>query len=358
MANPTAPNLAERLNDREAAQESGLAVQGKTIFDLTRDLESQVRAALPRHLDSGRFIRLALTSLRTVPRLHECTTQSILAAFMQAAQLGLEIDANRGQAYVIPRWNNKTKTREANFQVGYHGLIDLAGRGGITVEALDIHANDTFRFGYGTGATEGIEHTWSLLSDRGEVIGYWAKAKTPEGREHFMVLRHDEAEIIRDRFASTKNQQGKVVGPWLDHFDAMARKSVIIRLLNYLPLPVQLAEAIAFDDVPIDVTPDELALPAPPPERDPEVAEPGSEAAPGDSTEVRDEASSPDIPPAESAEPDPGSAAPETIDCDACEGGQRPPENGEPCSKCGGAGELEVAEKTDAKSTTKKGASR
>jgi YD repeat-containing protein len=86
---------------------------------------------------------------------------------MTAAQYGLEVNDARGQAWLIPR-RNKSRGMEANFQFGYIGLIDLAGRGGIIVNAFDIHEHDTFVFDQGSG--DPPSHTYSLVKDRGEVI--------------------------------------------------------------------------------------------------------------------------------------------------------------------------------------------
>jgi recombination protein RecT len=56
-----------------------------------------------------------------------------------------------------------------------------------------------------------------------------------------------EVEKHRDQFASTKNKQGEIYGTWVEHFDAMARKTVIRQLLNYLPVSVELREANVVD---------------------------------------------------------------------------------------------------------------
>jgi phage RecT family recombinase len=67
--------------------------------------------------------RLALTSLRTVRGLAECTPASIMACVMTASQLGLEPGV-LGSCYLIPRKG------EATFLIGYQGLLDLIRRSG------------------------------------------------------------------------------------------------------------------------------------------------------------------------------------------------------------------------------------
>lgn len=256
----TTADLAARVAEADALQQAQIQTtpQSRTIFDLVRDQRNGFAQALPAHVDPDRFVRLACTALRTVPKLAECTPMSILAGLQQAAQLGLEIDAVRGQAYLIPRYNGRTKRMEASFQLGYRGLIDLAGRGGITVSARVVHEHDEFE--YIDGLDRVLRHVPDLSGTRGEAIAYYAIARFPDRREpEFVVLGRGDAEQVRDRFAQ-KNRDGNVQGPWVDHFDAMAMKSTIIRLLNYMPLPVETDAAIRHA-IELDAAPEPLDEP-------------------------------------------------------------------------------------------------
>ena len=150
----TGSDLAERVADANAAAAAGTAVErsNKSIYTVVRDHQAQFAAALPAHVDAGRFTRLAVTALRDNPRLAQCSLPTVLGSLMTAAQYGLEVNDARGQAWVIPRFVKQDgRGWEASFQFGYVGLIDLAGRGGIIVNAFDIHANDTFTFDQGSG---------------------------------------------------------------------------------------------------------------------------------------------------------------------------------------------------------------
>lgn len=207
--------------------------------------EGQFALALPQHVDPGRFMRCALTAINVVPKLAQCTQESVLAGLMQAAQLGLEVADVRGQAYLIPRWDGRDRCMKAGFQLGYRGMIDLAARGGITVTVDDICGNDQYDFERGTNAY--LRHK-PTLADRGDVIAYYAVATFADGRTPaFVVMGRGEAEAHRDKFASTKTKEGEIYGTWIEHFDAMARKTVIRKLLNYLPATVELRQAAAIE---------------------------------------------------------------------------------------------------------------
>lgn len=286
-------DLSDKLEVAEAAQTSSVPAQrSKTLYDLVKDSERQFANALPAHVSTSRFVRLCLTALRTVPKLLECEPQGVLAGMMKAAQLGLEIDDVRGQAYLIPRWNSRASCNEATFQIGYKGLIDLAGRGGITVRAREVRAGDTFE--YAEGLDPVLRHIPTLDND-GDVIAYYAIARCDDwSQPETLVLGRRQMETIRDRFASTKKKDGTIVGPWTDHFDAMARKTVIRRLLNSLPLPVELRDALVEDDDPIHVDATVVDIPIPP--DSPPEAEPGTDTPAADESVQSappDDASSP-----------------------------------------------------------------
>lgn len=256
--------LSDKLAEVDARRSAGQTPErtGKTLADLVKDSEPQFRRALPAHVDAGRFVRMSLTALRTVPRLMECSPESVLAGLMTAAQLGVEIDAVRGQAYLIPRYNGRTKGMEASFQLGYRGLIDLAGRSGITIEAHEVREGDAFRFCYGLAPD--LAHTPTLTGDRGGVYAFYAVARFADGRlPMFLVMSAADVAEVRDKFAQ-KDKSGRISGPWADHFDAMARKTVIRRLLGYLPLSVELSDAIEKDAEPIVSQSAPVVVQAPP----------------------------------------------------------------------------------------------
>jgi recombination protein RecT len=256
----------QKAVEQKAEARNGVA----TLRDAIKSSETQFAMALPSHVKPDRFLRAALTALNTVPKLAECTQHSVLAGLMQAAQLGLEVADVRGQAYLIPRWNSRMGCNEATFQLGYRGMIDLAARSGITVDVDEICANDAYDFQRGTKPY--LMHK-PTLGDRGDTLAYYAVATFSDGRPpSFVIMGKAEVEKHRDQFASSKRKDGGIYGPWVDHFDAMARKTVIRSLLNYLPVSVELREAAAIDTTGSDPAPQVVAsymapiTPALPPE--------------------------------------------------------------------------------------------
>ena len=114
---------------QQATQKPAVATSGKPALQhYIKQMEKEVKKALPSVMTPERFTRIVLSALSTNPKLAETTPQSFLGAMMTAAQLGVEPNTPLGQAYLIP-YRNKG-VMECQFQLGYKGLIDLAYRSG------------------------------------------------------------------------------------------------------------------------------------------------------------------------------------------------------------------------------------
>lgn len=225
--------------NREEARRPALALR-----DEIEKAQPEFARALPAHVSPDHFVRTALTLLNRVPKLAECEPRSVVLGLLDAARLGLEISDVRGQAYLIPRWDKDAGCNKASFQLGYRGSIDLAARGGITVTATEIREFDQYDVERGTRPR--LVHR-PPLGHRGKVIAYYAVATMPDGRTQFEVMTVNEVEEHRDKFASQKKKDGTIWGPWVDDFDAMARKTLITKVLNYLPQAIEVRRALAIE---------------------------------------------------------------------------------------------------------------
>lgn len=221
---------------------------------MLESLQSEIRRALPAHLNPDRMARIALTCFRTTPKLAECEPASVFAAVLQASQLGLE-PGLLGQCYLIP-YNNSIKDdagkwhkrMECQLQVGYQGLVDLARRSGrvVSLEAHNVYARDKFDLSFGMATR--LEHTPTLDGDKGEFRLSYAVAHLKDGGVHVEVMTRAEIEGIRDRSQNVQSAKryGKTT-PWDTDFGEMARKTVLRRICKFLPKSVELAQAIELD---------------------------------------------------------------------------------------------------------------
>ncbi|MEF8794008.1 recombination protein RecT [Thiohalorhabdus sp.] len=215
----------------------------KTVWDMMSKHQGQIKAALPKGLESERLVRIAMTEIRSNPKLLECEPKSLFGAVIQSAQLGLE-PGIMGEAYLIP-FRNKGQM-EVQFIPGYKGLLKLARRSGQVkkIETGVVRENDVFEVEYGT--SEKLRHI-PAQQDRGGIQAVYALAKLrdDEGGEpevQFEVMSLDEIEEVR---STSKASQS---GPWVDWWEQMARKTVAKRLIKWLPTSVEAQEAVALDE--------------------------------------------------------------------------------------------------------------
>lgn len=215
---------------------NAVANDNKTIKDYIKIYQGEIAKALPSVMTPERFARIVTTAVTNNPKLAQCTPQSFVGAMLNSAQLGLEPNTSLGQAYLIPYG------RQCQFQIGYRGLIDLAFRTGevksITAEV--VCENDEFE--YELGLEPKLKHIPSK-TNRGKPIFYYAVFKLKNGGEGFKVMSKEEIDEHARKYS--KNYNG---GIWSKEFDEMAKKTVLKKLLKYMPLKTEFVRAVAQDE--------------------------------------------------------------------------------------------------------------
>ena len=217
------------------------AASYNTVKDMlaSPNMQDQLRAALPKHVSPERLARLVLTELRRIPRLLDCTRESLLGSVMEAAQLGLDI-GTRGHAWILPYKVKGIMT--AQLIVGYRGMLDLAWRSGQlrSVYAHVVRDGDVFEYEYGTA--QFLRHQPSTLSLKGEISHAYSGCTTVNGGEIFDVMSIEEIESAR------KRSRAKDSGPWVTDYAEMCRKTSLRRMLKIAPCGLELARAITLDE--------------------------------------------------------------------------------------------------------------
>jgi len=218
------------------------------VATLIEKMKPQMALALPKHINAERMARIVLTEIRRVPKLGECGRDSLLGAVMTCSQLGLEPGNGLGHAYLLPfdkrakvggQW--QTVGTDCQLIIGYRGMIDLARRSGqiVSLSARAVCQND--RFSYRFGLDETIDHI-PADGDRGNLTHVYAVAKLKDGGVQFEVMSRAEIEKVR------AGSKAKDNGPWVTHFEEMAKKTAIRRLFKYLPVSIEMQRAVTLDE--------------------------------------------------------------------------------------------------------------
>ncbi|WP_272521107.1 recombination protein RecT [Providencia sp. PROV202] len=206
-------------------------------------MKAQLSAALPKHITSDRMIRIVSTEIRKTPSLANCDIQSFIGAVVQCSQLGLEPGNALGHAYLLPFGNGKSDNGQQNVQliIGYRGMIDLARRSGqiISISARTVRQGDNFHFEY--GLNENLTHIPEGNEDS-PITHVYAVARLKDGGVQFEVMTYNQIEKVRDSSKAGKN------GPWVTHWEEMAKKTVIRRLFKYLPVSIEMQKAVMLDE--------------------------------------------------------------------------------------------------------------
>lgn len=247
MASPTTTRTGEIVPRTEENPASKMAA-------LIQKMTPELSRALPKHLTGDRMARIVLTAIRVNPKLAGCTQASFLGCVLSCAMLGLEPNTPLGLAYLIPRKNNKNGGRqECTLQLGYQGMIDLAGRAGANVYAYAVRKGDDFRYQLGTDPN--IVHIPSEASDREQqpITHAYAVSIAPDGRRSFSVLTLAQIEERRRRSSAATE------GPWVTDFEAMCLKTAVRAHFRWMPKSTEkttiLATGVALDEAPENGTP-------------------------------------------------------------------------------------------------------
>lgn len=216
-----------------------------TMRELLPTYQQQLGELLPKHLNTDRFLRLALTALGNNPDLSECTPASIVGSLMESAAMGLEPNV-LGQSYLVPFWHRSKKKGVPDKRIctlipGYRGLVQLgwASNQIASIRAVVHRVGDAFE--YRPAADHPIMHVPGEKTKYGEVMGAYALIWTRFGGPPMCdYMDRDDLERIR-RTAKT----GKV---WTQHYEEQCKKTVLRRIFKIAPISIMAQRAADLDE--------------------------------------------------------------------------------------------------------------
>ena len=204
------------------------------IKDHLADLKKQIdarqmviaRSLPPGVISPARFEQAIVTLCgRNPDLLIKCSRASLIGAVLRAAHLGLDVDPALGQAWIIPYG------KEAQFQVGYKGLVQLGWRTGELAVIKGEAVRDGDVFDWEDGTDQFLKH--KRLAPEGAAITHaWGMFKTRDGTEAtFRVLPVDAIEKIRKAAPSARARSS----PWDTHYPEMCMKTALKSTMKMAP---------------------------------------------------------------------------------------------------------------------------
>lgn len=183
--------------------------------------------------NGDRFISSIVSAVQTNSALQECTNPSILSAALLGESLKLSPSPQLGQYYMVPFNNNKKGFKEAQFQLGYKGYIQLAIRSGQykKLNVLAIKEGELVRF---DPLNEEIEV--NLIEDEeareeAPTVGYYAMFEYTNGFKKAMYWSKKKMEAHALKYSKGyKAKKGYTF--WEKDFDAMAYKTMLRQLIS------------------------------------------------------------------------------------------------------------------------------
>lgn len=221
-----------------AVKNSLVSRQGKLDFSvyLTQDAAKQQINKLLGGKVGPRFISALVSAVQANPALQECTNPSLLNAALLGESLNLSPSPQLGQYYMVP-YDNSNKGKEAQFQLGYKGYIQLAIRSGQykKLNVLSIKEGELIRF---DPLNEEIEVNLIQNEEQREAaptIGYYAMFEYTNGFRKAMYWSKAKMEAHAKKY-SPGYKKDLVKGTswtfWAKDFDAMAYKTMLRQLIS------------------------------------------------------------------------------------------------------------------------------
>lgn len=212
-----------------------------------------------------RFISSIISAVQATPALAECTNGSILTAALQGEALKLSPSPQLGQFYLVPFNNKKKKCKEAQFQLGYKGYIQLAKRSGVykKINVISIKEGELISYNPLEEELEVRLIEDDLIREETATIGYYAMFEEVNGYRHSMYWSKKKMIAHADRFSAAFNSKDlerlergeipeddkwKYSSFWYKDFDAMAHKTMLRQLISkWGTMSIDLVQAIDAD---------------------------------------------------------------------------------------------------------------
>lgn len=204
--------------------------------------------------NGDRFMTAIISAVQTNPALQECSNQSIVSAALLGEALKLSPSPQLGQYYMVPFNNTKKGCKEAQFQLGYKGYIQLAIRSGFykKLNVVAIKEGELVQY-----SPLDEEITVNIIEDEEErekavTTGYYAMFEYTNGFKKTLYWSKPKMESHAIKYSKGYNAK-KGCTFWEKDFDGMAFKTMLRQLISkWGIMSIEMQNAFEDDMVVVD----------------------------------------------------------------------------------------------------------
>lgn len=196
-----------------------------------------------------KFISSIVSAVQTTPALQECSSPSIVNAALLGEALNLSPSPQLGQFYMVPFNNKKKGIKEAQFQLGYKGYIQLAKRSGVykKINVISIKEGELVSYNPLEEELEVNLIEDDLLREETPTVGYYAMFEEINGYKHSMYWSKRKMMAHADKYSAAfhasdlerlekgeipEKDMWKYSSFWYKDFDSMAHKTMLRQLIS------------------------------------------------------------------------------------------------------------------------------
>ena len=186
-------------------------------------------------VDVDKLVNVIRTEAAKNADILKCRTDTVIQAANTAAQLGLYPLGISKLAYLVPY------KQDCQLIVGYKGLMRLARQAGIKISIPQIvYENDEFSYGYGLEPY--LIHKPAI--EGGKIIGTYCVYKEKDQEREFLYMTDEEIQSVKKKSPGSSRPSS----PWNTDYPAMARKTVIRRVCNFLDHDFEPLQKAVYED--------------------------------------------------------------------------------------------------------------
>ena len=213
---------------REQAKKTELGI---TKYLNLEPIKNNVIQALGSEQRAMSFTSSIISAVQANAQLAECEKASILNAALLGEALNLSPSASLGHYFMVPFSQKGKPQKQATFQLGYKGYVQLAIRSG-NYQKLNVLEIKDGEFKRWDPLNEELEV--DLIEDEGqraatETIGYYGYFVLNNGFKKAIYWTKKHMEAHAKEYSKSYNSGNSF---WNKNFDEMAKKTILRQLLS------------------------------------------------------------------------------------------------------------------------------